>query len=130
MPSGQKRCQAAWLRRPRRLLLRLARFNVLSIGRLSGQRQPARRYGGGQVFTELVGLGRTPVGGDADRLQGNYLSVADAPLPEPARPRAVKRKRAAFVKEAVVQRRGIFRRLRQQEEGVLLESELRLFRVG
>ena len=94
----------------------VARVRVLSIGRLPGQRQPARRHGVGQVFAQLLGLGGAPVGGDAHRLQGNYLLLFQAPLPEPSGPGAVEGQRAALVEEAVVERRGILLRLRQQKE--------------
>ena len=122
-PSGEKRSHAPWLRCPRRLLLRLARFRVLSIGRLPGERQPARRHGVGQVLAELLGLGGAPVGRDAHGLEGNDLPFVQAPLPKPTGPGAVQGQRAALVEKAVVQRRGLLLRLRQQEEGVFLVAD-------
>ena len=71
-----------------------------------------------------------PVGRDADGLEGDYLPVVQAPLPEPPSPGAVQGERAALVQEAVVQRGGLILGLRQQEEAVLLESVLGGFGVG
>ena len=130
VPSGEKRRQALPFRFCLRLFLRLAVFSVPSIGNLlSGQGEPARRHGVGEVFPELVGLGGAPVGGDADGLEGDYLPVVQAPLPEPVRPGAVQGERAALVQEAVVQRGGLILGLREQEEAALLESVLGGFGV-
>ena len=53
----------------------------------------------------------------------DYLAVVDAPAPEPLGPGAVQGERAAAIQEAVMERRGLLR-LRQQQEGVPLESVL------
>ena len=109
----------------RRLFLRLALLSVLSIGRLPGQRQPARRHRVGEFFPELLGLGGAPESRHSHRLEGDYLPVANAPLPQPSGPGAVQGQRAALVEEAVMQVGSILLALRQEQERVLLESRTR-----
>ena len=44
MPSGESRCQAQWLRWPRRLFFRVARFSVLVLLAQSEEEAPALHH--------------------------------------------------------------------------------------